>query len=48
MPVYSRESVRQFSLQQFVNGAYVSKGYIYWLSTIITVRGIKQTLQKII
>jgi len=28
MPVYSRESVRQFSLQQFVNGAYVSKGYI--------------------
>jgi hypothetical protein len=28
MPVYSRESVRQFSLQQFVNGAYVSKGYV--------------------
>lgn len=28
MPVYSRESVRQFSLQQFVSGAYVSKGYI--------------------
>lgn len=28
MPIYSRESVRQFSLQQFVNGAYVSKGYI--------------------
>jgi hypothetical protein len=28
MPVYSRESVRQFSLQQFVNGGYVSKGYI--------------------
>ena len=28
MPVYSRESVRQFSLQQFVNGAYVNKGYI--------------------
>ncbi len=28
MPVYSKESVRQFSLQQFVSGAYVSKGYI--------------------
>jgi hypothetical protein len=28
MPIYSRESVRQFSLQQFVNGAYVSKGYV--------------------
>ena len=28
MPIYSRESVRQFSLQQFVNGAYVSRGYI--------------------
>ena len=28
MPVYSRESVRQFSLQQFVNGAYVNKGYV--------------------
>lgn len=28
LPIYSRESVRQFSLQQFVNGAYISKGYI--------------------
>jgi hypothetical protein len=28
MPVYSRQNVRQFSLQQFVNGAYVGKGYI--------------------
>ncbi len=28
MPVYSKEAVRQFSLQQFVNGAYVNKGYI--------------------
>lgn len=28
MPVYSRESVRRFSLQQFVNGAYVNRGYI--------------------
>lgn len=28
MPIYSRESVRQFSLQQFVSGAYVSKGYV--------------------
>lgn len=28
MPVYSRESVRKFSLQEFVNGAYVNKGYI--------------------
>lgn len=28
MPVYSRESVRQFSLQQFVSGSYVSRGYV--------------------
>jgi hypothetical protein len=28
MPVYSRENVKQFSLQQFVNGSYISKGYI--------------------
>jgi hypothetical protein len=28
MPVYSRQNVRQFSLQQFVNGSYVGKGYI--------------------
>jgi hypothetical protein len=27
-PVYSKEAVRQFSLRNFVNGAYVSKGYI--------------------
>ena len=27
-PIYSRESVRQFSLQKFVNGEYVSGGYI--------------------
>ncbi len=28
MPVYSKESVRKFSLQQFVNGSYVSRGYV--------------------
>lgn len=28
MPIYSREAVRKFSLQQFVNGSYVSRGYI--------------------
>lgn len=28
MPVYSREAVRQFSLQQFVSGGYVSRGYV--------------------
>jgi len=27
-PVYSRENVKQFSLQQFVNGSYISKGYV--------------------
>jgi hypothetical protein len=27
-PIYSRESVRQFSLQKFVNGQYVNGGYI--------------------
>jgi hypothetical protein len=27
-PIYSRESVRQFSLQKFVNGEYVSGGYV--------------------
>ncbi len=28
MPVYSKDSVRKFSLQQFVNGSYVSRGYV--------------------
>jgi hypothetical protein len=28
MPIYSKEAVRQFSLQKFVNGDYVSRGYI--------------------
>jgi len=27
-PIYSRESVRQFSLQKFVNGEYVNGGYV--------------------
>ena len=27
-PIYSREAMRQFSLQKFVNGEYVSGGYI--------------------
>jgi hypothetical protein len=27
-PIYSRESVRQFSLQKFVNGDYVNGGYV--------------------
>jgi len=27
-PIYSRESVRQFSLQKFVNGSYVNGGYV--------------------
>lgn len=28
MPIYSKEAVRQFSLQKFVNGDYVSRGYV--------------------